>query len=74
MLDEVGIPCYSFPEPAVTMLAAMARVAERRGRRHEALGRGGRVSRMSRRLIELESNPLIAGPDGVTAVDARAEI
>ncbi len=36
-LDEVGIPCYSFAEPAVKMLAGMARLAERRGHRHEPL-------------------------------------
>jgi acetyl coenzyme A synthetase (ADP forming)-like protein len=31
-LEEVGIPCYAFPEPAVRTLAGMARLAERRGR------------------------------------------
>src|SRR5574342_383830 len=34
-LEEVGIPCYPFPEPAVRTLAGMARLAERRGRRAE---------------------------------------
>ena len=34
-LDEVGIPCYAFPEPAVKMLGGMARLSERRDRRHE---------------------------------------
>ena len=29
-LEEAGIPCYPFPEPAVETLAGMARVAERR--------------------------------------------
>jgi acetyltransferase len=30
-LEEAGIPCYAFPEPAVKTLAGMARLAERRG-------------------------------------------
>jgi acetyltransferase len=29
-LEEAGIPCYAFPEPAVKTLAGMARLAERR--------------------------------------------
>ncbi len=31
-LEEAGIPCYPFPEPAVQTVAGMALVAERRGR------------------------------------------
>ena len=34
-LEEAGIPCYPFPEPAVRTLAGMARLWERRGRRAE---------------------------------------
>jgi acetyl coenzyme A synthetase (ADP forming)-like protein len=30
-LEEAGIPCYAFPEPAVKTLAGMARLAEHRG-------------------------------------------
>jgi len=30
-LEEAGIPCYAFPEPAVKTLAGMARLAERQG-------------------------------------------
>jgi len=30
-LEDAGIPCYGFPEPAVKTLAGMARLAERRG-------------------------------------------
>jgi acetate---CoA ligase (ADP-forming) len=30
-LEEAGIPCYEFPEPAVRTVAGMALVAERRG-------------------------------------------
>jgi acetate---CoA ligase (ADP-forming) len=29
-LEEAGVPCYAFPEPAVKTLAGMARLAERR--------------------------------------------
>ena len=29
-LEEAGLPCYAFPEPAVKTLAGMARLAERR--------------------------------------------
>ena len=29
ILEEAGVPCFSFPEPAVTALAGMALVAER---------------------------------------------
>jgi acyl-CoA synthetase (NDP forming) len=29
ILEEAGVPCYPFPEPAVTALAGMALVAER---------------------------------------------
>jgi acetyl coenzyme A synthetase (ADP forming)-like protein len=29
-LEEAGIPCYAFPEPAVTTLAGMARLGEQR--------------------------------------------
>ena len=32
-LDDAGIPCYAFPEPAVRTLAGMARVSERRALR-----------------------------------------
>jgi acetyltransferase len=32
-LEEAGIPCYAFPEPAVEALAGMARLAERRALR-----------------------------------------
>jgi len=32
-LEEAGVPCYPFPEPAVATLAGMALVAERRGQR-----------------------------------------
>jgi acetyltransferase len=34
-LEEAGLPCYAFPEPAVTALAGLALVAERRGQRGE---------------------------------------
>jgi len=34
-LEEAGIPCYPFPEPAVRTLAGMARLWERRGKRAE---------------------------------------
>jgi len=30
-LEEAGVPCYEFPEPAVRTLAGMARLTERRG-------------------------------------------
>jgi acetyltransferase len=30
-LEEAGIPCYAFPEPAVSTLAGMARLGERKG-------------------------------------------
>jgi acetyl coenzyme A synthetase (ADP forming)-like protein len=36
-LEEAGIPCYPFPEPAVRTLAGMALLAERR-RRHPEIG------------------------------------
>jgi acetyl coenzyme A synthetase (ADP forming)-like protein len=36
-LEEAGIPCYAFPEPAVETLAAMAQVLERRVARSEAM-------------------------------------
>jgi len=36
-LEEAGIPCYPFPEPAVETLAGMARVAERRIARPETM-------------------------------------
>jgi acetate---CoA ligase (ADP-forming) len=32
-LEEAGIPCYPFPEPAVNVLAGMAMLSTRRGRR-----------------------------------------
>ena len=35
-LEEAGIPCFPFPEPAVETLAGMAKVAERRRARPEA--------------------------------------
>lgn len=70
-LEEGGIPCYPFPEPAVTTLAGMALLAER-GRERPAAGpRGGRpaeaVASMARlrsagpaRLGLLELAPLLA--------------
>ena len=36
-LEEAGIPCYPFPEPAVETLAGMVRVAERRIARPETM-------------------------------------
>jgi acetate---CoA ligase (ADP-forming) len=36
-LEDAGIPCYPFPEPAVVTLAGMALVAERRGERAAAV-------------------------------------
>jgi acetyl coenzyme A synthetase (ADP forming)-like protein len=35
-LEDAGIPCYAFPEPAVKTLAGMALLAERRARPPEA--------------------------------------
>ncbi|MBI3455246.1 MAG: acetate--CoA ligase family protein [Candidatus Rokubacteria bacterium] len=70
-LEEGGIPCYPFPEPAVTTLAGMALLAER-GRERPAAGpREGRpaeaVASMARlrsagpaRLGLLELAPLLA--------------
>ena len=48
VLEEAGLPCYPFPEPAVTALAGMALVAERARAaapepvRVDATGRGAR--------------------------------
>ena len=38
-LEEAGVPCYAFPEPAVKTLAGMARLAERRGAASTTPGR-----------------------------------
>jgi len=70
-LEEAGVPCYPFPEPAVATLAGMALVAERQGahtpaapaparpaegvRHVSALRRAG-----ARRLGWLEIAPLLA--------------
>ena len=40
-LEEAGIPCYEFPEPAVRTLAGMTLVAERRGAVVPAPGAAG---------------------------------
>jgi len=34
-LEDAGIPCYPFPEPAVKSLAGMATLVARRGRHHD---------------------------------------
>ena len=41
ILEEAGIPCYAFPEPAVKTLAGMARLAELRTAPAAAPSRGG---------------------------------
>jgi acetyltransferase len=38
ILEEAGIPCYAFPEPAVKTLAGMVRLVEHRGTGADAVG------------------------------------
>lgn len=70
-LEEAGIPCYEFPEPAVRTLAGMTLVAERRGAVVPAPGAAGGPDGASwlaglraRGLTELglaELSPLLGG-------------
>jgi acetyltransferase len=71
-LEEAGIPCYPFPEPAVKTLAGMARLAERRRASPAPVSTSvdpstarawlaGLVTGGPRRLGMLELAPLLAG-------------
>jgi acetyltransferase len=55
-LEEAGIPCYPFPEPAILALAGMVRVAERRDRPAPGAGAGA-PSPEARRLLAALARP-----------------
>ena len=52
-LEEGGVPCYPFPEPAVGTLAGMALVAERRQRRPEVAPSGPPPAAAARHVAAL---------------------
>ncbi len=54
-LEDAGIPCYPFPEPAVKTLAGMALLAERRARPPETPRVTVRPAEASERLARLKA-------------------
>ncbi|HEX9126298.1 MAG TPA: acetate--CoA ligase family protein, partial [Methylomirabilota bacterium] len=81
-LEEAGIPCYPFPEPAVEALATMAEVVERRVARSEAMphiappdNARAHVARLGRegaaKLGLLELQPLLEAY-GISCADSQA--
>jgi acetyltransferase len=83
-LEEAGIPCYAFPEPAVRTLAGMARVAERRAPRvpaadgnRERADHGAPLTRLraaSGAVLGMrELEPVLTGY-GIPCVAARAAV
>jgi acetyltransferase len=82
VVEEAGIPCYPFPEPAVKTLAGMAMLAGRRGRKSAPTRFGVRVEEFRRdlddlraagrtRLGMLELQPVLAGY-GIRCADVAA--
>jgi acyl-CoA synthetase (NDP forming) len=85
-LEEAGIPCYEFPEPAAAGCgreASRNRVsnavgAEKRRQVRELKVASPDISHKSDvggvEPAEMEINPLMVGPDGAVVVDARARL
>ena len=77
-LEEGGVPCYPFPEPAVAALAGMALLGERRRAGEAARAAGG--PRIAERLLQLvpgsparpSAPPAAAGPARATLSAAGA--
>jgi acetyl coenzyme A synthetase (ADP forming)-like protein len=54
-LEEAGVPCYAFPEPAVKTLAGMAVLAERRARSPAPPASGTRAPAASEAMARLRA-------------------
>ncbi len=78
-LEEAGIPCYAFPEPAVKTLAGMARLAERRGAVPTTPGRQMDPAAARAWLTQLGASPQLGMPElaplltayGIACITAR---
>ncbi|HET8578059.1 MAG TPA: acetate--CoA ligase family protein [Methylomirabilota bacterium] len=69
-LEDAGIPCYSFPEPAVQTLASMALLGERRPARFEAIPAPAAPAEAQALRARLRT----AGPGALGLVDLQAAL
>jgi acetyltransferase len=81
VLEDSGVPCYAFPEPAVAALAGMARLGARRAEPHGEAPASGDLALARRQLAEagqaglaqlglLELAPVLAAY-GIPVMDGR---
>jgi acetyltransferase len=70
ILEEAGIPCYAFPEPAVKTLAGMARLASLRAETAVAPPRGGDPARARAWL----AGPAVREADGTLGMPEVAPL